>query len=528
MESHGGYANFSADVKTIEGGFKVPVDTHIGRWQISARRLDFDTHLIPYICSYIAAGQTVIDCGAFNGDHTIAYSRKVGENGTVVAIEAGETAFKCLAHNTALFEHQNVHIYHAAVGNEEGCVTHTPAPNLGASRVYEDKAGMVPLITIDSVVRKENLSPGLIKMDIEGWECKALAGAHETLSKFRPLLVLEVNHGALEAQGGSFKQMTETLEKYGYTYQIIQPGIKETGPQFDIVCYCTVIRSDDIGILIRCYQGDVEWLPFCLASVRKYCRWPVTVVSQPIDKGQVEPIATKYGCSFTTCEPDPCAGYVAQQLTKLTADKYVLNRFIMHLDPDCIITRHVDEKDLLENGQPLVFFEKYSEVGQGIVWQDSTSAAVGRPVEYEFMRKFPFVYKRKTYEDVRTHIERTHGCNWKDYIVSLLKGKNTRGHGVISEFNVIGAYLFYFSKEDAAFHHPTERGTVARQFYSLSRVANNIDQLREHCSSYMPGTCFALPKSKRSYEAKPTVAKPNVWHMPIEPRPRAVAKRGRQ
>ncbi len=48
--------------------------------------------------------------------------------------------------------------------------------------------------TIDYFVSKNNLSVGLIKMDVEGFELNALKGAVNTIKKFKPILLISIYH----------------------------------------------------------------------------------------------------------------------------------------------------------------------------------------------------------------------------------------------------------------------------------------------------------------------------------------------
>lgn len=54
------------------------------------------------------------------------------------------------------------------------------------------------IISIDEYVEKNNLSVGLIKMDIEGYELKALEGAKKTIKKFKPILLIGIYHNPEE------------------------------------------------------------------------------------------------------------------------------------------------------------------------------------------------------------------------------------------------------------------------------------------------------------------------------------------
>ena len=52
----------------------------------------------------------------------------------------------------------------------------------------------IPMTTIDNEVSNLNLTPGLIKADIEGSEYSMLLGAKETIRKYRPIISVSVYH----------------------------------------------------------------------------------------------------------------------------------------------------------------------------------------------------------------------------------------------------------------------------------------------------------------------------------------------
>src|SRR5262245_23415731 len=57
--------------------------------------LDVHQHLLIQMQEYIPVGATVIDIGAYIGDHTITLARQVGPNGHVIAIEPNPIALFC-------------------------------------------------------------------------------------------------------------------------------------------------------------------------------------------------------------------------------------------------------------------------------------------------------------------------------------------------------------------------------------------------------------------------------------------------
>lgn len=230
-------------IREIEGGYHVPEDTHIGKWQIDSQRLDHDEYLVPQIVQRIPEGGCVIDCGAFNGDHAIAYARKTGPSGLVVAIEAGETAFTCLAHNAQLFSQEaNVLCLNIGVGADYQLLMHHKNENLGASHLASSSGdaqncfpiAVWPLDILFPIFRQQPLN--LIKMDIEGMEVQALKGAASLIHQHRPTLVLEVNAGALQRNGSSAELLLELVNDLGYGIEKLPEDAPWDSPQYDIIC----------------------------------------------------------------------------------------------------------------------------------------------------------------------------------------------------------------------------------------------------------------------------------------------------
>jgi FkbM family methyltransferase len=209
-------------IATIEG------DTHISKWAIEAGRLDHDQNVLPLLKQYIPEGGVVIDGGAFIGDHTVFYAKCVGPIGNVYAYEPNELPFKCLMHNT---DGMPVICFRAGLSNNHGTASSTYSPNAGAS--YLEPGDAVHLLTIDGM----NLTRlDFLKLDIEGFELKALQGAIQTINRCRPVMLIEVNEEALNRQGSTGQQLMDMVVSLGYTIRNIHKGQPMTGPQFDILC----------------------------------------------------------------------------------------------------------------------------------------------------------------------------------------------------------------------------------------------------------------------------------------------------
>jgi hypothetical protein len=198
----------------------------------------------------------------------------------------------------------------------------------------------------------------------------------------------------------------------------------------------------DCGILIRTYAKDEPWLHYCLASIKKYGSGfkRIKVVTQKFEKSMFAPICKRAGVEYSTVENDACSGYIAQQITKLEADKHLPDcKHILHIDSDTMFYRLLTPNDLLagpDDQRIEVYCEKYEVFkGSNMPWQKPTEEAVGKPVLYEFMRRHPFTYPAWIYQKAREHLEERFKVPWDKYVAS---------RQVFSEFNFLGAFAHEF------------------------------------------------------------------------------------
>jgi FkbM family methyltransferase len=205
-------------------------DTHICKWIKESGRLDHDQNMLPLVGKYISPGDVIIDIGAYVGDHTIYYSKKVGSRGKVLAFEPNPEAFECLKHNMKAYE--NTECYNLAIGEKVGKIAiDNSCVNKGMAHIKEGND--IDVITLDLVsVSKLNL----IKIDCEGFEIEVLKGAKKTIEYFKPVLLIEINDATLNRYGKDRKEIFDILNSYGYTYSNIYKGQGLSDSQLDIIC----------------------------------------------------------------------------------------------------------------------------------------------------------------------------------------------------------------------------------------------------------------------------------------------------
>lgn len=240
----------------LPGGFKVPDDQLMSKWQVECGKLDHDAFLIPLACDNIPPVPGIIfDIGAMAGDHTIAYCRVASAlGGQVVAIEAGKDSYECLAHNAQKFEGKVV-LVNAAVCNVHGGTARftVNATNMGASVVSdhtteEVASNEVRTITLDGFCEDAGIFAGhlpvsFIKYDIEGYEHLALKGSINTLRRYRPILLIEFNNFRLAENGSSYKDIYDFLLSMNYQWRICEPQLMGGDVQYNVLAWPSLIQA---------------------------------------------------------------------------------------------------------------------------------------------------------------------------------------------------------------------------------------------------------------------------------------------
>jgi FkbM family methyltransferase len=216
-------------VVTNRGWWVLSNDTHISKWVEETNRLDHDTGFVGKICEHIGPGDTVVDVGAFIGDHTIAYARAVHgvDSGRVLAFEPNPAAFECLRRNMEKLGH--VQCFNVGLGDAPREMRLLVDPNAGGSHL-SDGCGGVAVRTLDSF---EIDRLHLMKIDAEGMELLILQGAERTINRCKPVIVMEVNAGALARFGVNEDMLFGWMRDHGYRIDGAVPG----APQYDVFCF---------------------------------------------------------------------------------------------------------------------------------------------------------------------------------------------------------------------------------------------------------------------------------------------------
>lgn len=147
----------------------------------------------------VKAGDIVVDCGAHIGTFT-RQSLQDGA-GLVVAVEPSPKNLECLRRNLSReIASGKVIIFPKGVWDSETTLTfHVDDDSSAKDTIIEAPAGKgdirVPVTTIDRMAAELKLARvDFIKMDIEGSERRAVAGARSTIGRFKPRLAICAYH----------------------------------------------------------------------------------------------------------------------------------------------------------------------------------------------------------------------------------------------------------------------------------------------------------------------------------------------
>ncbi len=223
-----------------------------------------DPEMVNDMISEELNNKTIFDVGAFIGLSSMVFS-KYSKNCKIIAFEPNPYNRKKIEKN---FEKNkkisaNIRVFPYALSNANASVkmylskviegpsstsriegSHSTISNDNLPNCFEYQ--IVETKTLDSFVSKNKLIPDIIKIDIEGAEFMLLLGAINTISKYHPLIYIE-----LHSEYCAYK-CTEFLINQGYVLSLIK---EESDNRIMIKAkYAEKIEKD---LLIQNYENSI-------------------------------------------------------------------------------------------------------------------------------------------------------------------------------------------------------------------------------------------------------------------------------
>ncbi|WP_315808894.1 FkbM family methyltransferase [Pseudomonas sp. C9-3] len=195
----------------------------------------YNREIVALLDRLIKPGMVFLDVGANIGEITLVAAKRTREFGRVISFEPMSSIASQLEEHlrrnslswvsvarVGLSDHTGEANIYDACANEDA-----NEPNHGLGSLYAAKADAKPvqtiqLMTLDEYLRAHPVERlDIIKIDIEGAELPCLKGAQETLSQFKPQIIIELQVETSRAAGYEQTDILNLLEEFGYGFQNI-------------------------------------------------------------------------------------------------------------------------------------------------------------------------------------------------------------------------------------------------------------------------------------------------------------------
>ena len=175
-------------------------------------------------------GMTFLDVGANLGYYTALAARAVGPNGRVLAVEPDPDSFGYLEQTIAANAVGNVQAFPVAASDAPATLPlYISTDNRGDNRLYASGKARpqveVAARPLDALLRENKIDTvDLIKIDVQGYEPKVIAGLRETITASPNLTLLtEFWPQGIDEAGEDANEFLQTLRELGLTLHELQP-----------------------------------------------------------------------------------------------------------------------------------------------------------------------------------------------------------------------------------------------------------------------------------------------------------------
>lgn len=185
----------------------------------------WEPHLTRFFENELRPQHTFLDVGANVGYFTVLAAARVQR---VVAFEPAARTHRYCAANIALNGLTNVELLPCGLWTEDASLPlsgETGGVNSVVGDIDDWSHETIRVVSLDSFVRSGALAlPRLdhVKLDIEGAELAALAGMRETVARFRPTIVMEVNRPMLSLFGRTVADVWEFFSNQSYHLRVFE------------------------------------------------------------------------------------------------------------------------------------------------------------------------------------------------------------------------------------------------------------------------------------------------------------------
>jgi FkbM family methyltransferase len=254
------------DVYRIDEKTRIAIDhNHYYQWMMGSTNY-YGMGVRKVVRDILRPGDVFVDVGANIGYFSTLASALVGDDGLVVGFEPDPRALKRLKENVAINRRGNVVLIEKVCSDREGTATFNVAAHMGWSTAISSTGALaienridVEQYVLDNILKEPFLRDRtirLIKIDVEGYEPRVLAGASDIIKRNEAAFVIEVNHERLAGSGQSIHDIVNFFDPAKYGIYWIQEHRRLVNSIADV----DLIRIDDVASYYG-ENGDVFVVP---------------------------------------------------------------------------------------------------------------------------------------------------------------------------------------------------------------------------------------------------------------------------
>ena len=181
----------------------------------------FEPYSTTLVNELIKPGMVVADIGANFGYYTLQFGRLVGKSGYVYAFEPVDRYRIRLLEHLKMNNIINVEVINKALSNKQGKAQISVGECSGTfhwcSQQRAEEVQEVLITTLDIFVEENKIQKlDFLKVDLDGHEPMFLEGAQNTLTKLKPIVLIEFCQYSLYAAGYQGWELADQLESLGY------------------------------------------------------------------------------------------------------------------------------------------------------------------------------------------------------------------------------------------------------------------------------------------------------------------------
>jgi FkbM family methyltransferase len=165
----------------------------------------FEPEMVSLFRTVAEGSDVIVDAGANIGCSAILFGQLAKE---VYAYEPSASTFSFLSRNVTRSGRKNIYLRNIGLGAASGESTLTFSPTNRSGGFVSNQTQASTGHTVESIVIRalddELKLPGersldFLKIDVEGFEANVIRGASRSLTQYKPVVILELNHWCLNA-----------------------------------------------------------------------------------------------------------------------------------------------------------------------------------------------------------------------------------------------------------------------------------------------------------------------------------------